>query len=280
MEHVQEARRRLIYIVISVLITSTLAYFIQQRIVHFILAPARHQQFIYTSPGGGISFLFQLCTYAGLVVSLPVIIFNLMKYIEPVLKIDRTRMVIKATVVSFMLATGGLFFGYYVGLPTALHFLTNQFQTSQIHALFTVSEYMSFLSIYLGGSALLFQLPLLVWFIDKMNHKGPRQFLKYERHVLAGSVIIAGIMAPVPSLIYQAMIALPIFVMYQIAIVVVWYEHRPGSRSTIERLKMLDREVAQKRLAISSTSIQYKLPKFEQFEHNSSKNGLIDGLTT
>ncbi len=253
-DHLIEIRTRLFYILITIAVFSTLAYFVQQRIVHFLLRPAHNQQFIYTSPGGGISFLFQICTYVGIVVALPVILYQLMRFLEPVISTRTTKLVFKASIVSFGLATAGFLFGYYVGLPTALHFLGDQFQTKQIHALFTIQEYMSFLTIYLGGSALLFQLPLVVWFIDKIKPRGPRIFLKYERHVIAGSFIIAMLMAPVPNLIYQGLIALPIIIMYQIAIVIVWLEHRPGSSASIAALRLKDKEVMEQRLQISQNA--------------------------
>jgi sec-independent protein translocase protein TatC len=113
---------------------------------------------------------------------------------------------------------------------------------------------MSFLTIYLGGSALLFQLPLVVWFIDKIKPRGPKIFLKYERHVIAGSFIIAMLMAPVPNLIYQALIALPIIIMYQIAIGIVWFEHRPGSSASIAALRLRDKEVMEQRLQIAQNA--------------------------
>lgn len=253
-EHLIEIRTRLFYIIATIIVFSTLAYFVQQRIVHFLLKPAHHQQFIYTSPGGGISFLFQICTYVGIIVALPVIIYQLMRFLEPVISTKTTKLVFKASIVSFFLATGGFIFGYYVGLPTALHFLGDQFNTNQIHALFTIQEYMSFLTIYLGGSALLFQLPLIVWFIDKIKPRGPKIFLKYERHVIAGSFIIAMLMAPVPNLVYQALIAMPIIIMYQIAILIVWFEHRPGGKASIAVLRRKDEEIRKQRQLISQSA--------------------------
>ena len=59
------------------------------------------------------------------------------------------------------------------------------------------------------------------------------------------------IMAPVPSLIYQTMIALPIIIMYQVAIVIVWFQHRPGGRASIEMLKRQDEYNRQQRLLLA-----------------------------
>jgi len=232
-EHVYEVRKRLIYVVGSIGIFSIAAYFIQQKIVHLLLLPAKNQQFIYTSPGGGISFLFQICTYVGVICSLPVILYQLLKFLEPIIRKHATStLIFKASLVSLILAIIGFIFGYTVGLPVALHYLSNQFHTSQIHALFTVQEYMTFLTIYLGGSALLFQLPLLIWLIDKIKPRGPKPFIRFERYVIAGSFIVAGLMAPVPNIIYQAMIAVPIIVMYQIAVILVWLKHRTKRKNS------------------------------------------------
>ncbi len=274
-EHLIEIRSRLFYVVGAILLFSTLAYFVQQRIVHFLLRPAHGQQFIYTSPGGGIAFLFQICTYVGIVIALPVILYHIMKFIEPVISTKHTKLVLKASIVSFLLATAGFIFGYYVGLPTALHFLGNQFNTSQIHALFTIQEYMSFLTIYLGGSALLFQLPLIVWFIDKVKPKGPGRFLKYERHVIAGSFIVAMLMAPVPSLIYQGLIAMPIIIMYQLAIIIVWYEHRPGKKASIAVLRQKDEENRKQRQLIAQNSRLLQPQMVVETEANQNR-GIID----
>jgi sec-independent protein translocase protein TatC len=258
-EHVYEIRTRLFYVIASIAVFSTLAYFVQQKIVYYLLVPAKNQQFIYTSPGGGIGFLFQICTYAGIVLSLPVILYQVMKFLSPVIKESVTKTILKASFVSALLAVGGFIFGYEVGLPVALHFLGDQFHTNQIHALFTITEYMSFLTIYLGGSALLFQLPLLVWFIDKIKPTGPRTFLRFERHVIAGSFIVAMLMAPVPNVIYQCLIAMPIIVMYQIAILIVWYGHRPGSRAAIAVLKKQDEERREARLLASQNASPLQL---------------------
>src|SRR5665213_3674218 len=111
-EHLHEIRKRLFYVIGSIALFSTLAYFVQQNIVHFLLAPAKSQQFIYTSPGGGISFLFQICTYVGIIISLPVILYQLMRFLEPVITNNVSKIILKASFVSLLLATAGFTFGY------------------------------------------------------------------------------------------------------------------------------------------------------------------------
>jgi sec-independent protein translocase protein TatC len=225
-EHLYELRKRLLYIVGSVFVVSILAYFIQEQLVDFILRPAKQQQFIYTSPGGGIGFLFQLCTYAGIIFSTPVIIYQVLQFLAPVIHKNVRKFIIRCSFFSAILAIIGFCFGYFIGLPIALHFLSHQFTTKQIHPLFSIQEYMSFVMIYLVGSVLLFQIPLVLMFINHIRPYNPRKLLKYERYVIVIAFIVAIIMAPTTNIFDQLIIAVPTILMYQLGIFLVWQQNR------------------------------------------------------
>jgi sec-independent protein translocase protein TatC len=225
-EHLYELRKRLIYIVGSILLFATLAYSVQQHIVSFLLKPANHQQFIYTSPGGGINFLFSICLYVGVAASTPIIVYQLLAFLRPLIETHVVRSVVRYSFFSGILAIIGFCFGYYVGLPAALHFLSNQFTTKQIHPLFTLQEYMSFLTIYLLGSMLLFQLPIILLFIDRIKPLQPRKLFKAQRYVIVGAFIIAMIMAPTTNIFNQLIIAGPIIAMYYLTIALLWAIHK------------------------------------------------------
>jgi sec-independent protein translocase protein TatC len=218
-EHLNELRRRLFYVAGAVAVFSTAAYFVQQQLVHWLLLPAHGVQFIYTSPGGGISFLFSVCTYVGIVLSIPVIIYNIVAFIEPVMKAVSKKLVVRLSIASGVLAITGMALGYKFGLPLALHFLTHQFTTKQIKPLFTIQEYMSFVTIYMIGAALMFQVPLILLFINHIKPLKPSKLLHYERHVVVFAFIVSAVMAPTINLIDQLVIAIPIMIIYQVAIV-------------------------------------------------------------
>ncbi len=168
-EHVQELRTRAFRVGAAVLLFATAAYFVQQSLVKLLLRPAHGQHFIYTSPGGGIGFLFKLCTDVGLILSLPVLVYELLGFLRPLLDHQARRFVIRAVASSALLGALGVAFGYFLGLPLALHFLSAQFTTSQITPLLTISEYMTFVTVYLAGSALLFQIPLVLIIINRIK---------------------------------------------------------------------------------------------------------------
>jgi sec-independent protein translocase protein TatC len=157
---------------------------------------------------------------------LPVIIFNILKFIQPLLSEATENLIGRYSFYSFVLATLGILFGYYAGLPFALHFLSGQFTSHQIQALYTINEYGSFVSFYLLGSALLFQLFLIILFINRIKPIEPKSLLTKEKYVVAGAFIVSFIMVPAPSIANQLVLAAPIILLYQISIVVIAFRNR------------------------------------------------------
>ncbi len=233
--HVQELRHRLFYIAVSVAAFSAVAYGFEQQIVRALLRPAHDQQFIYTSVGGGIDFLFRVCVYAGIAASIPVIIAQVLRYVQPLMSRGTTKFIAIASAVSGLFAVAGMMYGYFWGLPAALHFLLHQFVTQQIRPLVTIQSYMSFVTVYMLGSALLFQVPLVMIYINRIKPLKPRGLLKYERWVIGLAFVCSGLMNPSPNILAQLLLAGPIILMYQAGIIIVWLTNRRGHRSHVVR---------------------------------------------
>ena len=227
-EHLQELKRRLFIVAAVIVVGSVAAYASETKLVKLLLKPSHGQEFIYTSPLGGMNFLFGVCLQLGLVLATPVIIYNLLAFLKPLMRYTTHRYLIVSSIAATITAAGGLVFGYCIGLPSALHFLLHQFTTVQVKPLITIQSYMSFVAVYLLGSALMFQLPLLILFINRIKPLKPSQMFKYERHAIAGSFIIAFIMNPTPNIIDQLLVVVPIIVMYQLSILMLWVANRKG----------------------------------------------------
>ncbi|HEV7455089.1 MAG TPA: twin-arginine translocase subunit TatC [Candidatus Saccharimonadales bacterium] len=249
-EHVYELRKRLFYVAISVGLWAAGAYCIQQRIVTILLKPAAGQQFIYTSVGGGIDFLFRVCIYAGIVFSIPIIVFQVLRYLEPLIKRDAIRFMTLGSAASGVLAVGGMVFGYFIGLPAALHFLLHQFTTDKIHPLLTIQSYMSFVTLYMLGAALLFQLPLLMILINRIKPLKPKKLLSMERWVILVAFVLGGIMNPSPRIQDQILLAGPMIITYQIGIFIIWLSNRRTQRpASVISLREKDEQARAERLA-------------------------------
>jgi hypothetical protein len=88
-----------------------IAYQFHKQITAFLVWPADGQQFIFTSPAGGFEFLLRLCLTAGIFVAIPVIIFQLLRYLQPLIPYNALRIVTWGTVTSALLALAGMLFG-------------------------------------------------------------------------------------------------------------------------------------------------------------------------
>ena len=261
-EHVHELRKRLFYVAASVGIFSIAAYAIEHRIIAALLKPARDQEFIYTSPGGGIDFLFRVCLYTGIACSIPVIIYQVLRYLEPLIKDATKRMVLWGSLASGILALAGIVFGYFLGLPAGLDFLLNQFHTDQITALITIQSYMSFVMMYLLGSAMLLQVPLILLFINRIKPLKPSKLLSlsYQRWVILFAFISSAVINASPQIMAQLMIAGPIILSYEIGVGIIWYvNRRRPNPDTLRDLRETDeaRRAARQAKAARSKTIPY-----------------------
>jgi len=207
-----------------------------------LLRPSHGQHFIYTSPLGGMNFLFGVCLDLGLVVATPVIIYQLLAFLQPLMKDTTRRFLLLASAAAGFVAICGVTFGYFIGLPSALNFLLHQFTTVQVRPLLTIQAYMQFVSLYLFGSALMFQLPLILICINRIKPLKPGGLFKYERHLITGAFIVAFIMNPTPNIIDQLLVVLPIIVTYQLGIGVIWLINHGKDPALLQLLREQDAE--------------------------------------
>lgn len=264
-EHLLELRRRLFYVALSIIIWSSAAYAVEHTIVRLLLAPANGQKFVYTTVGGGIDFLFRVCLYTGIVLSVPVIIYQILRYVEPLIGKHSSRFIVLASITSGILAIAGVLFGYFLGLPAALQFLLNQFHSSEISALITIQAYLSFVILYLAGSALMFQVPLIIFIINRIKPIKLRTLFKYERWVILISFIVAAAINPSPRIYDMTILAVPMIMSYQVGIALVWYTNSHSKQNPkIQALLARDaalREERQSRLKNAVTAPPVKTVK-------------------
>jgi len=224
LEHLGELKIRLIWVVISLFFGSIVGYFLKDDIIKVLLFSGDHPLF-YTSPAGGLDFIIRICLLFGLTFSIPVFIYQIIKFIEPVLPEKENFLVIKMLLVSIGLMIAGMSLAYFQSIPAALHFL-GRFSTDQIKSLISTNEYLSFVTIYMIGFGLLFQLPLLMLLINRVHKLQIKQLFGWERYIIIASFIMAGILTPTPDLINQILMAIPIILLYQLSIGLIWLTNR------------------------------------------------------
>lgn len=222
--HIHELQRRLTWSLLAVGIGAGIAYSVSNRLLAAVQKPLGETLY-YTSPMGGFNFLLKLCLAFGFILGLPVILYNIFAFLGPLLQKRHKLLITIYTVWSFILACAGVLFAYYISLPSALHFLS-KFGGASIHSLITVDEYFNFALAYLAGFALIFQVPLLVLFINRVTPLKPSKMMRAQRYIILFSFIAAAMLTPTPDPLNQTIMALPAILLYQVGVILVWLVNR------------------------------------------------------
>lgn len=223
-DHLQELRTRLLFVLGTLFVGTVIGYFLHPSLLALLLRPLKQPVF-YTSPAGGLDFILKLCFLFGIVVSLPVLTYQVVRFVEPALPKTALRKPLLIVVMAALLCVLGMGFAYAVSLPAALYFL-HAFAPDDIQALISTDAYFSFAARYLLGFGILFQLPLALWLLNTMTPITTRQLMGYQRWVIVVSFIIAAGLTPTPDMVNQLMMAVPLIALYQLSIACLWVTNR------------------------------------------------------
>lgn len=220
MGHLNELKGRMFWVVIFFIISAAAVYPFFTQIVGFLTAPLAGEQLHYFSPAGGLSFVIKICMYLGVIGAMPVLIYQLYKFVQPVMTVRKKRILVGYTLASVVLAAAGIMFSYFIILPAAVKFLTS-FEIAGVDPMLSVDSYMSFVIAYIVAGAFLFQLPLVMLIINNITPLTPSKLLNYERYVILGAFVAGAVLSPTPDVINQLLLALPVIAMYQIGFVII-----------------------------------------------------------
>lgn len=218
-QHLEELRSRILWVIFSLIIGTIVGYLFHKQITEVLIAPLA-QPIFYVSPAGGFDFVLKISLFFGFLVSIPVFVYQTTRFIEPALPKKYPRLIITTLLASSLLLLIGMSFAYMISLPAALYFL-NKFATEEVRSLITASEYFTFITRYILGFGLIFQLPLIVITVNTIQKIHLKSLLKYEKWIVLASFLLAAIITPTPDIFNQLIMALPLILLYQLSIVVV-----------------------------------------------------------
>lgn len=223
MSHLEELRKRLIACAISVGVGFVIAYIFSERLFQLLVSPLKEvmpkgEQLIFTNLPEMFFAYLKVSFIAGILASAPFIFYQLWLFIAPGLYQREKRYVIPFVVSSTILFVGGSLFGYFVVFPFGFKFFMG-FANEYVKALPSVKQYLSFSVKLLFAFGLIFELPVVIFFLAKMGIVTP-QFLKQKRkYAILCIFSLAAILTP-PDVITQLMMAGPLIVLYEIGILV------------------------------------------------------------
>ncbi|MBI1938528.1 MAG: twin-arginine translocase subunit TatC [Ignavibacteriales bacterium] len=222
LDHLEELRWRIIYSLIGIAIGTIIAWiFIDFFVDKVLLLPARTSNLKLQNlrPFGQLFIYFQVAIILGLILSFPNVVYQLWKFIAPALKEREKKFITAIVVFTTLCFLLGVAFAYFVMLPMALSFAA-QFGSPMIENNFSIDEYFSIILSVILGAGLVFELPMLSFFLSKLGILSPKIMRKYRRHSFVAILILAAILTPGTDPVSQVILAVPLVILYEISILV------------------------------------------------------------
>ncbi len=222
LEHLEELRWRLIYSLIGLVAGSIICWiFIDFLVEDVLLRPAKKNGLNLQNlkPFGQIFLYFQVAIIGGIIISLPNIFFQIWKFISPALRKNErkyTLLIVVYTTFCFLL---GIAFAYFIMLPLAFNFV-KQFGTELIKNEFAVDEYISIIISIILAAGLVFELPMVSFFLTKLGILTPGFMRRYRKHSIVIIMVLAAFLTPGTDPVSQLILGVPLVLLYEISILI------------------------------------------------------------
>ncbi|MEW6702388.1 MAG: twin-arginine translocase subunit TatC, partial [Bacteroidota bacterium] len=212
LEHLEELRWRIIYSLIGIVIGTIIAWiFIDFFVDSILLLPAKRANFKLQNlrPFGQLFLYFQVAIILGLIFSFPNVAYQIWKFISPALRSTEKKYVKWIVLFTSFCFLCGVVFAYYAMLPLTLKFAV-QFGSSSIENNFSIDEYLSIILSIILGAGLVFELPMLSFFLSRIGILSPKLMRKFRRHAIVAIMILAAFLTPGTDPVSQALLAVPL----------------------------------------------------------------------
>lgn len=217
-DHLQEFRKRLIICLVVVAIAALACYNYVDDIIALLSGPAGKLYFM--NPSEVFFTYMEIALYAGILFTLPVLLYEVWAFVAPALWPEERRAVLVILPTAVILFYVGLIFAYYLVIPAAVTFFMG-FATQTLQPMFSLESYLSFILALTLPFGFIFELPLIVVFLAKIGLV-TGDFLKGKRKILIViAFIFAAVVSPTTDIFTQTMIAVPLIVLYEISLFIV-----------------------------------------------------------
>lgn len=217
LDHIRELRKRLLWSVIAVVITTFTCFFFIEDIVEILKAPAGDINLVFIEMTEGFTTYLKVSLMAGVVVAMPFLLYQFLMFIIPALTRQERRSVYTILPFITIMFAGGILFGYYFLIPPATGFLLN-FGVDIAEPQIRVSNYIDFITRLLVAIGILFEMPILTSFLARMGVITSRWLAERRKMVIIFAFVLAAIITPTPDIFNQSIVAGTIIILYEISI--------------------------------------------------------------
>ncbi len=219
-EHLEELRQRILYSVIAIFIALIAAYFLTDRLLQTIATQAKvpNEEILTITPTEGFVTWLKVLLYIAIAISMPMLVYQLVAFMSPGLTSQERRLVYISLPVVTLFFIAGVLFAFFLVIPRALDFLSN-FRTNIFAWNPRASEIVSFYIRLMLGIGIAFQLPIVMFLLSKLHIVSAKRMASARKIAIILVMIAAAVITPTPDPINMMLVAIPIYMLYELGII-------------------------------------------------------------
>ncbi len=223
LDHLDELRKRLFASVVAVFIAFIACWYFSPTIFHWLQKPildvlAADDKLAFTDLAGPFMLYIKVALLSAIFAASPFLLFQVWLFLRPGLYTRERRLAVPFIVFTTMFFIAGGLFGYYVAFPMVVDFLMGV--GKDFKQVVTIQAYFSMMSKILLGLGLVFEMPMLMFFLARLGVVNARQLLKGFRWAVLGIFVTAAVITPTPDIATQTVFAVPMILLYLLGVVV------------------------------------------------------------
>lgn len=258
LEHLEALRWHLMRAVIAIITLAIVLFFYREIVFdHFLFAP-KHPDFwtyrmlcllsdyldmgdalcikelpfelINTELSGQFTMHIWVSFVAGFILAAPYVLWEIWRFIKPALH-EKERKYSKGVVFfSSLLFFAGVLFGYYVIVPLSINFLGSYQVSADVKNMIAMDSFVSTVTTITFASGIVFELPIVIYFLTQIGLMTPQFMRTYRKHATVIILIVAAIITPSPDVTSQLLVAIPLYLLYELSIFVSMYVVKKAER--------------------------------------------------
>ncbi|KGG17030.1 MULTISPECIES: twin-arginine translocase subunit TatC [unclassified Prochlorococcus] len=218
--HLEELRQRVLRSFIAIILCAFSSLLLIKPLVKALEAPAGSIRFLQLAPGEFLFVSIKVAGYAGLIIALPYIVFQILSFVLPGLTKNEQKLIAPAVACSAILFILGIFFSWRTLVPAALNFLVN-YGADVVEPQWSIEKYLDFVLLLMLGTGLSFQVPILQFLLGILGLVKWKQMLSAWRWVLISSAIAGAVITPSTDPITMLLLASSILFLFLIGVLLV-----------------------------------------------------------
>ena len=229
-DHLEELRWRIIKILSSIIFGGILTFFFIDSFLELLLKPLENTNsdnpinLQVLSVQGMFIIKWSIALIGGVVLAIPVITFQIWKFISPGLYANEKGFVLPLVFFSFVSFLLGIIFSYAILIPYCLNFFASLSGETVLNN-FSINHYFSFITWLLLGCGIVFQLPVVSFLLSTIGLLTPAFMRHYRRHAIVVIFILSSFITP-PDPVSMLVMAFPLIILYELSIGVSWMVNR------------------------------------------------------